>query len=242
LAITLTRPADDSTASLEENMKYELPKPGLQTKPCTACDGTMEMRLGMWDCKKCGLQESPAPDPIEDRGPDPALSINRAKLLRRPDTTPQTSIDGSYYEAAQEDPRMILLTKVACLCAYVLLVILSHSYVYINGIVDSWVETDFILGRVVTQLVFLFIMAVGLFWREALTKYVAIVISTLVFIALLIRSFVAGGVVVPFDLVESPWLPAAKGLYWYGLTLGQLGLLVWTVVILMKDLPSNERT
>lgn len=201
----------------------------------------MEMRLGMWDCMKCGHQESPAQEPADDLGPDPALSINRAKLLRRPETPTHTTIEGELYENAPEDPRLILMNKIVCLCACVLLVVLSHAYVYVNGIVDSWVETDYILGRVVVQVVYLFIIAVGLFWREAVTKYFSMVLSTLVFMALLMRSFIAARIVTSFDLVESPWLPAAKDIYWYGLTLCQLGLVFWMVIILMKDLPSTER-
>ena len=243
--MTLPGWVDDSTALLGEFMKYDVPKSGVQTRPCTQCEGTMEMRLGMWDCNRCGHQAAPAAEPAPQLKQDPALSINRARLLRRPDpaegSTSQAGSPGTLYSQSAEDSGNALMMKMMCLGAFVMLNALAHFYILLNGSVNSWVETDYILGRVVAQLVYLAIVSVGIFWLEKPPKYFALLVSVLVFFALLTRAFIAAGIVGTIELYDSPWLPKTTDLYWYLSAAFQLGLTFWQLSLGLSDLSRMEQ-
>ena len=225
-------------------MKHEMPLQGRQFKSCPKCSGQMEFRLGIWDCGNCGHSEADAKGPADDLELDPAHSVKRAKLIVRPEisTTGRETFDepGRIYSRKQlnSDP---LGTRLMCLGLQILLAVLSHGYIFIHGNVDTWIDTDYVLGRAAIQLVYVFLIGVALIWREAPPKYVALVLSLLVFTALLMQTMMEYRLVPQLNWTNGPFFPEIDPWYWAVLLAIHTVLILWIGAIILRDLGARNR-
>lgn len=197
----------------------------------------MEFRLGMWECAKCGHSEEPAADPTQRFASSPAETVKRASLIQPQGQAP---VPGTVHGSGRQPGRQIrtapLSQRLLCLACQLLVILGSHSYVFADGYVDSWLGSDYIISRVVVQAVYFFLFAVALIWRELPTKYLGLAMTVLVWAGLLAITMMAFRLFPPIPMMEGPMFPEVGPWYWTVLAVLHTGVLLWFYSIIAKDM------
>ncbi|UNM07991.1 MAG: hypothetical protein H7A35_14215 [Planctomycetales bacterium] len=215
---------------------------GGQNMSCPECGGMMELRLGRWDCSRCGHVIEPDKPVGIDVG-SPADSVNRAKLIRRADDPVPMSGDSSKLESRlhlmkQAQPYS-LAVRLSCLGGQLLVVAVSHMYILMRGEVGSWLESGQIGLRLALQAVYVLLICVGLFWRELPTKYFALALNILVFIGLFAMVLMQYGLLPRPDSFYNSIFPSMPEWYWVVLLFLHTSLMFVIFTVIRQDLESR---